>query len=83
MPYGRLSSNGLMLQPDIHRSARKHYVKDHLDDEDLYYAFDHALSSCPLDDERMIHIDGSFLASMSPEECWSLWSLFSTTAMNC
>ena len=39
-----------MPQPDIHRSARKHYVKDHLDDEDLYYAFDHALSSRPLDD---------------------------------
>ena len=83
MPYERLSSNGLMPQPDIHRSVRKHYAKDHLDDEVLYYAFDHALSSRPLDDERMIHVDGSFLASMSPEEYWSSWSLFSTTAMNC
>ena len=51
MPYERLSSNGLMPQPDIHRSVRKHYAKDHLDDEVLYYAFDHALSSRPLDDE--------------------------------
>jgi len=27
-----------MSLPDIHRSARKHYVKDHLGDEDLRHA---------------------------------------------
>lgn len=51
MPYERLSSNGLMTQPDIHRSARKHYAKGHLGDEDLRHAYGHALSSRPLDDE--------------------------------
>jgi len=40
-----------MTQPDIHRSARKHYAKDHLGDEDLRHAYGHALSSRPLDDE--------------------------------
>ena len=40
-----------MPQPDIHRSARKHYVKDHLRDEDLRHAYGHVLNSRPLDDE--------------------------------
>ncbi|OLO78588.1 toxin [Actinomyces oris] len=40
-----------MPQPDIHRSARKHYVKDHLGDEDLWHAYGHVLNSRPLDDE--------------------------------
>lgn len=40
-----------MTQPDIHRSARKHYAKGHLGDEDLRHAYGHALSSRPLDDE--------------------------------
>ncbi len=39
------------MSPDIHRSARKHYVRDRLDDKDLQHAFDHALNSRPLDDE--------------------------------
>ena len=33
-----------MPQPDIHRSARKHYAKDHLDDEDLRHAYGHVLN---------------------------------------
>lgn len=33
-----------MPQPDIHRSARKHYTKDHLDDEDLQHAYGHVLN---------------------------------------
>ena len=44
MPYERLSGNGFMPQPDIHRSARKHYVKDHLGDEDLWHAYGHVLN---------------------------------------
>ena len=40
-----------MSLPDIHRSARKHYVKDHLGDEDLWHAYGHVLNSRPLDDE--------------------------------
>ena len=40
-----------MTQPDIHRSARKHYAKDHLGDEDLRHAYGHVLNSRPLDDE--------------------------------
>ena len=40
-----------MTQPDIHRSARNHYVKDHLGDEDLWHAYGHVLNSRPLDDE--------------------------------
>lgn len=40
-----------MSLPDIHRSARKHYVKDHLGDEDLRHAYGHVLNSRPLDDE--------------------------------
>jgi len=34
-----------MSLPDIHRSARKHYVKDHLGDEDLRHACGHVLNS--------------------------------------
>ena len=45
MPYERLSSNGFMPQPDIHRSARKHYAKDHLGDEELRHAYGHVLNS--------------------------------------
>ena len=40
-----------MPLPDIHRSARKHYAKDHLGDEDLRHAYGHVLNSRPLDDE--------------------------------
>ena len=43
--YEPLSSNGLMSLPDIHRSARKHYVKDHLGDQDLRHAYGHVLNS--------------------------------------
>ena len=39
-----------MTQPDIHRSARKHYAKGHLGDEDLRHAYGHVLNSRPLDD---------------------------------
>ena len=38
------SNNELILQPDIHRSARKHYVKDHPGDEDLRHAYGHVLN---------------------------------------
>lgn len=34
-----------MSPPDIHRSARKHYAKDHLGDEDLRHAYGHVLNS--------------------------------------
>jgi len=34
-----------MSLPDIHRSARKHYAKDHLGDEDLQHAYGHVLNS--------------------------------------
>ena len=34
-----------MSLPDIHWSARKHYVKDHLGDEDLRHANGHVLNS--------------------------------------
>ena len=34
-----------MPQPDIHRSARKHYAKDHLGDEELRHAYGHVLNS--------------------------------------
>ena len=40
-----------MPLPNIHRSARKHYVKGHLGDEDLRHAYGHVLNSRPLDDE--------------------------------
>ena len=50
-PCEPLSSNGLMSLSDIHRSARKHYAKDHLGDEDLRHAYGHVLNSRPLDDE--------------------------------
>ena len=40
-----------MSPPDIHRSARKHYAKDPLGDEDLRHAYGHVLNSRPLDDE--------------------------------
>ena len=39
-----------MSLPDTHRSARKHYTQDHLDDEDLRHAYGHVLNSRPLDD---------------------------------
>ena len=38
------SNNGLILPPDIHRSARKHYAKGHLGDEDLRHAYGHVLN---------------------------------------
>ena len=44
-PCEPLSSNGLMSLPDIHRSARKQYAKDHLGDEDLRHAYGHVLYS--------------------------------------
>ena len=34
-----------MPLPDIHRSARKHYAKGHLGDEDLRHAYGHVLYS--------------------------------------
>ena len=34
-----------MSPPDIHRSARKRYAKDHLGDEDLRHAYGHVLNS--------------------------------------
>ena len=37
--------------PDIHRSARKHYRRDRLDDDAVQYAAAHVLNSRPLDDE--------------------------------
>ena len=40
-----------MSLSDIHRSARKHYAKDHIGDEDLRHAYGHVLNSRPLDDE--------------------------------
>ena len=33
-----------MTLPDIHWSARKHYVKDHIGDEDLRHAYGHVLN---------------------------------------
>jgi len=35
-----------MSLPDIHRSARKHYVKDHLGDEDPRHAYGYVLNLC-------------------------------------
>lgn len=37
--------------PDLHRSARKHYRRDQLDDSSVLYAVEHVLHSRPLDDE--------------------------------
>ncbi|PHP53580.1 toxin [Actinomyces ruminis] len=37
--------------PDIHRSARKHYRRDRLDDDAVQYAAVHVPNSRPLDDE--------------------------------
>ena len=37
--------------PDIHRSARRHYRRDRLDDDAVQYAVAHVLNSRPLDDE--------------------------------
>jgi len=37
--------------PDLHRSARKHYRRDQLDDSAVLYAAAHVLHSRPLDDE--------------------------------
>jgi len=34
-----------MSLPDIHRSARKHYAKEHLGDEELRHAYGHVLNS--------------------------------------
>jgi len=36
---------------DLHRSARRHYRSDRLDDEIVRYAAAHVLHSRPLDDE--------------------------------
>lgn len=33
-----------MSLPDTHRSARKHYAKGHLGDEDLRHAYGHVLN---------------------------------------
>lgn len=37
--------------PDLHKSARKHYRRDQLDDSVVLYATAHVLHSRPLDDE--------------------------------
>lgn len=37
--------------PELHRSARKHYRRDRLDDTAILYAAAHVLHSRPLDDE--------------------------------
>ncbi len=37
--------------PELHRSARKHYARDNLDDTAVLYAVEHVLSLSPLDDE--------------------------------
>lgn len=46
--------------PDLHRSARKHYQRDRLDDAAVLHAAEHVLASWPLDDEhdprRWLHI---------------------------
>jgi len=34
-----------MSLPGVRRSARKHYVKEHLGDEDLRHAYGHVLNS--------------------------------------
>lgn len=34
-----------MPQPDIHRSAHRHYAKGHLGDEDLRHAYGHVPNS--------------------------------------
>jgi hypothetical protein len=39
------------MLPDLHRSARKHYLRDQLDDYAVLYAAEHVLHSRPLDDE--------------------------------
>ncbi|OJU40818.1 MAG: toxin [Microbacterium sp. 69-10] len=39
------------MSPDLHTSARKHYRRDRLADEDVIYAAQHVLHSRPLDDE--------------------------------
>ena len=36
---------------DLHQSARKHYLRDRLDDAAVLYAAAHVLHSRPLDDE--------------------------------
>lgn len=37
--------------PDLHRSARKHYRRDRIDDAAVRHAASHVLQSRPLDDE--------------------------------
>ncbi|WP_158247695.1 hypothetical protein [Actinomyces qiguomingii] len=37
--------------PDIHRTARKHYRRDRLNDDGIRYAAEHVLYSRALDDE--------------------------------
>ena len=39
------------MSPELHRSARKHYERDHLDDAKIHYATQHVVNSRPLDDE--------------------------------
>ena len=50
MLYAPRFANGSML-PDIHRSARKHFRRDHLSDDAIVHAATHVLNSRPLDDE--------------------------------
>jgi len=38
--------------PDLHRSARKHYCRDRLDDTAVLHAAAYVLCSRPLDDEN-------------------------------
>lgn len=45
-----LCASGRTLR-DLHRSARKHYQRDQLDDSAVLYAAAHVLHSRPLDDE--------------------------------
>lgn len=39
------------MLPEIHRSARKHYRRDRLNDDAVLYAAAHVFHSRPLDDE--------------------------------
>lgn len=39
------------MSPDLHRSARKHYRRDRLDDATVVYAANHVLHARPLGDE--------------------------------
>ena len=57
------------MSPRLHASARKHFERDRFTDEAVLYAYEHTLSSRPLDDED----DPQEMASGGYRPVWKLW----------